>query len=128
MKTFKFKKYHNSMMEYDDYKHILDEYMGEEKLVGKLKNGEDAYLRDKGCNNLSNCERVNLLQDIADCFMEKYEVDDCYSKGTVIYVGDEEMKYDGNLYDDVLDHWSDVIADWVTEDECSQMYVKNNLA
>lgn len=127
MKQLPFKKYQESMLEYEDYSCCLDAAMGEEKVIGKDKTGKDVYARDKFACELTQDELSDLVQDICFAFYESNDIMVSYNsdKECSILWKDEHVSYTGDLEDDLIAHWSDVITDWISESEGGRDYLNS---
>lgn len=116
-KGFPFKKYsYCYFVEYKDYAPILDKYLGKE-----TKNG-----RPKKMYEISDKDRTDIILDILYLCFDQCEEGFDDKHGCYTFYEDEKGKYwkykvDGKvcdtdkLNDDLVDHWSDIMADWVSE-------------
>lgn len=90
MKKFK------SVLKYDDYRHILDRYLGEEKQGRNKKNGKECTARPRRFCDIPYDTVVEITTKIVEL--------------ELVESGDED-------FDAAADYWADVVADWVSESE-----------
>ena len=105
-KPLEFKVYEKSNLHYEDYEYLLDQYLGKEGKVYWDFLKKEVYARPQRLCDLDYDDVVELTIKICDLEMELY---------SEAYIDHYYKKYGRHLIEDVADHWSDVMADWVSE-------------
>ncbi len=99
----KFEKYVSSGLQYKDYKDILDSYLGKEKMVYCSDFKKEISMRKRRWSDLD-------FDDVSEATQEL-----CWRTIELLDLPFEAL-------DDVVDHWSDVMSDWVSESELEYVY------
>lgn len=101
-----FKVYEKSNLFYEDYQHLLDKYLGKEEKMYWDFLQKKVFARPKRLCDLDYDDVVKLTIAICDLEMELYSQE---------YFDQYYLKYGRTLIEDIAGHWSDVMADWVSE-------------